>query len=91
MATDRILDLRTVLMDLIDDGLLKKEDANLLMGSPRSREEAALHPLTYIANKRLEDQQHPGKMVDEQRLTDWLADTAKMPSRKMLSLYAAEH
>lgn len=70
------IDLRNCLNDLAADGLLDQRDANLLAGTPRSRENALLHPLTFIAKQNLQDQQRPGKVLDEERLTRWLADRA---------------
>ncbi len=76
---ERLLDLRNTLDDLVADGLLDRRDANFLAGTPRSRENALLHPLTYIAKMNLQDQQRPGKLLDEDRLTLWLAEKAGQP------------
>lgn len=78
-ATGFHVDLRNCLNDLAADGLLDQRDANLLAGTPRSRENALLHPLTFIAKQNLQDQQRPGKLLDEERLTRWLADRAGQP------------
>ncbi|MFO1388529.1 GspE/PulE family protein [Cellvibrio sp.] len=79
MAFDRVLDLRGVLMDLVADGRLSQEDANVLLGSSRTREQAIMHPLVYIASQNLDDQKRPGKMLDGDTLTDWLAEKSKHP------------
>ncbi len=76
---ERLLDLRNTLDDLVKDGLLDRRDANFLAGSPRSRENALLHPLTFIAKMNLQDQQRPGKLLDEERLTHWLAEKCGQP------------
>ena len=75
---ERTLDLRSILLDLVDDKLIKREDANMLMGATRTREQAALHPLTYIATNRFENQKKPGKSLDEITLADWMAQKARM-------------
>ncbi|WP_188149545.1 GspE/PulE family protein [Teredinibacter waterburyi] len=72
------LDLRTLIQELSDEGIVLREDANLLMGAHRSREQAALHPITYIAQQALEDQRTPGKVLDEAHLTVWLAEKAEL-------------
>ncbi len=78
-AADRVLDLRNLINDLVADGRLSQADANLLAGATRTREQAAMHPLTYIASQSLDDQAQPGKMLDANSLTYWLADRAGLP------------
>lgn len=74
-----VLDLRRLVTDLVDDGRLKQADANLLLGATRTREQAIMHPLTYIASQGLEDLARPAKVLDGDALTDWLAQKARMP------------
>src|SRR5690554_98919 len=74
-----VLDLRRLVTDLVDDGRLKQADANLLLGATRTREQAIMHPLTYIASQGLEDLARPTKVLDGDALTDWLAQKARMP------------
>ena len=76
---ERLLDLRNTLDDLVADGLMERRDANFLAGSPRSRENALLHPLTFIASSNLQDQLRPGKLLDEERLTHWMAEKSGQP------------
>ena len=76
---EHYLDLRNCLNDLAHDGVMDQRDANLLSGTPRSRENALLHPLTFIARQNLQDLQNPGKLLDEERLARWLADKAGQP------------
>jgi general secretion pathway protein E len=78
-AADRILDLRTLLNDLVADGLIDQEDANGIAGAVRTREQAAMHPLAYIATQQLSDRSRPGKTLHLDALTEWLADKAGMP------------
>ncbi len=76
---ERMLDLRNTLDDLVADGLMDRRDANFLAGSPRSRENALLHPLTFIARSNLQDQLRPGKLLDEERLTLWMSEKSGQP------------
>ncbi|MCB1615083.1 MAG: type II/IV secretion system protein, partial [Pseudomonadales bacterium] len=76
---ERFIDLRNCLNELVRDGLIDQRDANFLSGSPRGREEALLHPLTYIGNKNLDNLKEPGKKLDEETLTRWLAEKAGQP------------
>lgn len=72
------LDLRRLITDLVTDGRLKQIDANILMGATRTREQAVMHPLSYIASQNLDDVSRPGKTLTGDILTDWLAHKAKM-------------
>ncbi len=76
---ERNLDLRSLLVDLSEEGILEQREANFLLGEPRSREDAALHPLTYIASKNLENLKVKGKKVDEMFLTNWLSKKCGLP------------
>jgi general secretion pathway protein E len=76
---DRILDLRGLIQDLVADGRMKQADANMLLGASRTREQAIMHPLAYIATQNLDDVQRPGKTLDGATLTEWLATKARLP------------
>ena len=76
---ERLLDLRNTLDDLVADGLMDRRDANFLSGTPRSRDNALLHPITFIAKNNLQDQQRPGKLLDEERLTRWMSEKSGQP------------
>lgn len=78
LSVDRVIDLRSTLLDLVSDGIIKQEDANLLLGAHRTREQAAMHPLVYLSSQHLADQKNSEKVVDEMRLTAWLADKAEL-------------
>ncbi len=76
---DRVLDLRGLIQDLVADGRMKQVDANILLGASRTREQAIMHPLAYIATQNLEDVRRPGKNLDGDTLTEWLASKAHLP------------
>ena len=76
VLTGRIVDLRNLLDDLVEDGRLQRTDANLISGQTRSREQSAMHPLSYIASLNLEDAAHQGRVLDEAHLSQWMADKA---------------
>ncbi|MGQ9427155.1 GspE/PulE family protein [Gilvimarinus sp. F26214L] len=78
-APDRVLDLRGLLNDLVRDGRISQEDANSLTGTVRTREQAALHPLVYVAGQQLADRARPGKTLDLDSLSEWLAEAAGLP------------
>ncbi len=74
--SDRVLDLRSLLTDLHKTHRIRREDVNALLGSTRSREQAAMHPIAYIGSQKLDDLTRPGKHLDEMALTAWLAEQA---------------
>jgi len=76
---ERILDLRGVLLDLVEDGVVSEADSNALLGSVRSGEQAAMHPLTYIGSRGLQSQIIVGEKLTELVLTEWLSDKSKLP------------
>ncbi|WP_039917046.1 GspE/PulE family protein [Cellvibrio mixtus] len=76
---DRVLDLRGLINDLVADGRMKQGDANMLLGASRTREQAIMHPLAYIATQNLDDVQRHGKTLDGDTLTEWLATKARLP------------
>ncbi|WP_370980839.1 GspE/PulE family protein [Agaribacterium sp. ZY112] len=78
-APDRLMDLRSTLRELVEDGLVHQKDANLLLGATRTREQSAMHPLTYIASQSLESSRDTGKKLDELVLAQWFADKARLP------------
>lgn len=78
VAPDRVLDLRNIVNDLVMDGRLSQDDANVVLSLSRTREQAAMHPLVYLGRQAYDDQARPGKALDTFGLTHWLADKAGM-------------
>lgn len=79
VAVERTVDLRNLLDDLVADGRITQRDANFIAGQSRTREQATMHPLSYIATQRLDDAQKPGRALDEQVLSQWQAEKASLP------------
>lgn len=78
-SPERLMDLRSTLEELVEDGLLTREDANSLLGAFRTREQSALHPISYIASQKLCNQRASGKELDESALLTWLAEKCRLP------------
>ncbi len=78
-GSQRVLDLPGLLNDLVVDGLLDRRTANQIGGQTRSREQSIMHPLTYIASQQPENRQRPGRRLDLDTLTEWLARRADLP------------
>ncbi|MBE8716228.1 GspE/PulE family protein [Cellvibrio polysaccharolyticus] len=79
VAFQGVLDLRRLITDLVADHRLRSEDANLLLGASRTREQAVMNPLAYIASQNLDDQANPGRTLNDDVLTAWLAEKAGLP------------
>ena len=75
---DRMLDLRNILTDLQQDGRIDMEAMNHLLGTSRTPEQTAMHPVSYVATQALDDLTRPGKKLDEMAITAWLADTSNL-------------
>ncbi|MDO6746356.1 GspE/PulE family protein [Gilvimarinus sp. 1_MG-2023] len=73
-----VLELRSVITDLVSDGRMSQEDANVLLGANRTRKQSTMHPLAYIASQNVDDALHPGKLLDGEALTHWMADRAQL-------------
>ena len=73
------LDLRGLLAGLAEDKRISPDDVNRLLGANRTREQAAMHPLSYIGTQNLDDISRPGKRLDELALLDWLSKKTGLP------------
>ncbi|MFA0809895.1 GspE/PulE family protein [Microbulbifer epialgicus] len=78
-AADRLLDLRGLLEDLVSQGYLNRQDANRIVGTPRTAEQAQMHPLSYIASCDLPNQKVPGALLNNEVLSAWLAESSSHP------------
>lgn len=73
----RWLDLNGALKELVDDGLLLQADASSLALAHKTREEALLHPLQYIASKG-HSQPIDKKPLNIRVLSQWLATKSQL-------------
>ena len=76
---DHKLDLRTVVDGLVQDGLLKPEDAERLQRQPVKRDQVDIHPLITVAMEKIPGKQPPHKELDLETLTEWLAGKVGLP------------
>ncbi len=79
MSPDRPLDLHDVLRELIAQGRLSQQTAEQCMAIRRSAVNSQQHPLEFLAAQQLDDAARPGRKLDLESLTVWLADYAKQP------------
>ena len=70
----RELTLRTTLDDLEADKLISAEDSNALSTQSRNRDDALLHPISYIAKQNLQDLSREGQPLTSERMMEWLSE-----------------
>ena len=78
-AADRLLDLNELLRELVGQGRIAQESAEQCLAIRRSGANTDLHPLEFLAAQQLEDQSRPGRTLDLESLTLWLAQLAGQP------------
>lgn len=76
MQSERLLDLRSLLVDLLNDGLLTQEIVDKIVNKPKTSAETSKHPLNYIAEQGLEGDK--GLQLNIEFLSQWLANKAGM-------------
>ncbi len=74
---DISLNLRTVADELIEDGRLSSTDAEQLGMKTRRKEQLNWNPIELIAEENFDDLKNPGRSLDLETLTIWLAERAK--------------
>ncbi|WNW12830.1 GspE/PulE family protein [Pseudomonas sp. DTU_2021_1001937_2_SI_NGA_ILE_001] len=78
-SADRWLDLNDLLHDLVAQGHLSQSDAETAVTQRRTTANIQLHPLEFLANQQLDDLKRPGRKLDLETLTAWLAEQCGQP------------
>ncbi|QPI09946.1 Flp pilus assembly complex ATPase component TadA [Stutzerimonas stutzeri] len=76
---DRPLDLADLLRELVAQGRVAQDSAEQCLTVRRSAVANQQHPLEFLAAQQLDDLQRPGKKLDLETLTVWLAELAGQP------------
>ncbi len=76
---DRPLDLNDLLRELVAQGRVAQDSAEQCLTVRRSAVANQQHPLEFLAAQQLDDLQRPGKKLDLETLTVWLAERAGQP------------
>ncbi len=76
---DRPLDLADLLRELVTQGRVAQDSAEQCLTVRRSAVANQQHPLEFLAAQQLDDLQRPGKKLDLETLTVWLAERAGQP------------
>ena len=78
-APDRVLDLGDLLRELVAQGRVEQDVAEQCLAIRRSSLNNTQHPLEFLAAQQVDDLTRPGKKLDLETLTVWLADFAGQP------------
>ncbi|MPQ65456.1 MULTISPECIES: GspE/PulE family protein [unclassified Pseudomonas] len=73
LPQDRWLDLNELLRELVTQGFISQEAAEQALATRRTARDTQQHPLEFIASQQLADLSRPGKPLDLENLTLWLA------------------
>ncbi|MCQ4263359.1 type II secretion system protein E [Stutzerimonas stutzeri] len=76
---DRPLDLNDLLRELVAQGRVAQDSAEQCLTVRRSAVASQQHPLEFLAAQQLDDLLRPGKKLDLETLTVWLAERAGQP------------
>ncbi|WP_426143713.1 GspE/PulE family protein [Pseudomonas sp. DWP3-1-2] len=76
---DRWLDLNELLRELVAQGFIDQNSAEHALTLRRTSANIQLHPLEFVAAQQLDDLKRPGRKLDLETLTVWLAQQAGQP------------
>ncbi|QLC73352.1 type II/IV secretion system protein [Pseudomonas sp. LPB0260] len=76
---DRVLELNDLLRELVGQGRVDQDSAEQCLAIRRSAVKNQQHPLEFLAAQQLDDLKRPGKKLDLESLTVWLAEFAGQP------------
>jgi general secretion pathway protein E len=78
-AQDRVLDLGDLLRELVAQGRVDQDAAEQCLAIRRSSLNNQQHPLEFLAAHQVDDLSRPGKKLDLESLTMWLAQFVGQP------------
>jgi general secretion pathway protein E len=84
VITENLMDLRSCVDALMADGRLSQQDANIITSKTRTREQSAMHPISYIATLKLPDQkpdesQAQSAVLNDLVLSEWVSHKSGLP------------
>ena len=78
-AHDRPLELADLLRELVAQGRTDQDNAEQCLAIRRSAVNNKQHPLEFLAAQQLDDLKNPGKKLELEELTSWLAKQCGQP------------
>ena len=79
LSRDQPLDLQQLVSTLLTQGRLRQTCAEQVLITGCNAPCNLLHPLVFLAEQRLQDLSRPGKTLDLETLTAWLAEQCQQP------------
>ena len=79
MAEERLIDLPSLLEDLVSEGYISRRQAEDIIIAPRTQRELAMHPMEIVAAREYENRNDPGNKLDLETMTLWMSDRARQP------------
>jgi general secretion pathway protein E len=77
------LTLDMLLKDMVDEGLMDVQDADIVRSSIRPKDRKEKHPLEMIGDQNIADQRSPGSILTTEALTVWLAEKSGLPYKRI--------
>lgn len=80
---DGKLDLYNVLEQLISDGLVSKENAQVLKALDTNNQYSQQHPFSVITERGWKNKSHPEHLITSDELTQWLSDITGIATKRI--------
>jgi general secretion pathway protein E len=81
--SETLLDLPTMLDELVKEGFIGQRQAEDILIAPRTKKELSLHPLEIVAERGYENRKQPGRELDLDTMTLWLAEKSGQPYERI--------
>jgi len=78
-TSEHLLDLPSMLEELVKEGFISQRQAEDILIAPRTKKELSQHPLEIVADRGFENRKTPGRELDLETMTLWLAERARQP------------
>ncbi|MCK5647759.1 MAG: type II/IV secretion system protein, partial [Gammaproteobacteria bacterium] len=88
---DGKLDLYKVLDQLISDGLVSKENAQVLRAMDKNNQYSKQHPFLIITERDWKNCSHPERQISMDELTQWLSDKSAIETKRIDPLVIDVH
>ncbi|MCU7938135.1 MAG: GspE/PulE family protein [gamma proteobacterium symbiont of Bathyaustriella thionipta] len=88
---DGKLDLYKVLDQLIIDGLVSKENTQVLRALDKHNQYSQQHPFSVITERGWKNRSHPERLITSDELTQWLSDITGIATKRIDPLVTDVH
>jgi general secretion pathway protein E len=81
--SETLLDLHTMLDELVKEGFISQRQAEDILIAPRTKKELSQHPMEIVADRGYENRKQPGRELDLDTMTLWLAEKSGQPYERI--------